>query len=626
LLAAGLMACNTLPAFAQSSAQSAVSGASATGTPIALPSTPPPSVAAGVFPLDQVHRGLRGVAYTVFEGTQPEAMEVEILGILHNAIGPGQDMILARLIGAKPEYTGVVAGMSGSPVYIDGKLLGALSYRIGQFSKEPIAGITPIAQMFQVRDQPAAPALGISLASADHPENPAQSAASGASPVADSATVQPIETPLVFTGFSPEAIKLWQDNLPSAGLTAMSGIGGGSSTQPQPEPIVPGSAISAVLVRGDLDISATCTVTYIDAKQLLACGHPITQFGPVSMPMTKAEVLATLASPLNAFKIINTTETVGSFTQDRQSAIGGLLGTTARMIPVSVSIGHVSPGNSDIKSAGKTVDQPAARKLHFEVVDNPQITPVAIMVSIYQALLASNSYAEESSYRMNAAIDLDGYPSVHLDSLVAPTDQAPASLQAAVTVGRSFAQLYDNAARLTNVRSVNVEFEAIPGRQSLQLESVISSATRVHPGDSITIDATVRPYHGEPRNVRIPITLPASLPEGPLRVVVSDGATLDRITQSSRGNTRPLDISASIAQMNSLHDNDRLYVTLLEPSAQAVLDGRTLAALPISMANVFEPLRGNQEMTLNGESALPVGSVAAGGMLTGQQVISLQVE
>ena len=216
--------------------------------------------------------------------------------------------------------------MSGSPVYIDDKLLGALSYRIGQFSKEPIAGITPIAQMFQVRDQPSAPAIGTSLASADHPEDSAHSVASGATPVADSRHVQPIETPLVFTGFSPEAIKLWQDNLPSAGLTAMAGIGGGSSTQAQPEPIVPGSAISAVLVRGDLDISATCTVTYIDAKQLLACGHPITQYGPVAMPMTKAEVLATLASPLNAFKIINTTETVGSFTEDRQSAIGGLLG------------------------------------------------------------------------------------------------------------------------------------------------------------------------------------------------------------------------------------------------------------------------------------------------------------
>jgi hypothetical protein len=619
------MACNTLFAYAQSSVANPAAANIGTAAqspaqtlPLALPPTPPPSAAAGVFPLSEVRRGLRGVAYTVFEGTQPEPMEVEILGLLHNAIGPGQDMILARLLGPKPEYTGVVAGMSGSPVYIDGKLLGALSYRIGQFSKEPIAGITPIAQMFQVRDQPAPPASQTALAVAANPPPGNASATAAPTALATSNFAQPIETPLVFSGFSPQAIQLWQDHLPASGLTAASGVGGGSSDQPQPEPIVPGSAISAVLVRGDLDISATCTVTYIDAKQLLACGHPITQFGPVSMPMTKAEVVATLASPLNAFKIINTTETVGSFTQDRQSAIGGLLGATPRMIPVSVTIHQESSGSAETK--------PSPRKLHFEVVDNPQITPAAVMVSIYQALLANNAYSEESSYRMSASIDLDGYPTVHLDSIVAPTDQAPASLQAALAVGRDFALLYDNAARLTSLRSVNVEFEAIPGRQSLQLESVVSSQTRVHPGDSITIDATLRPYHGEPRNLRIPVTLPDALPQGQLRLVVSDAATLDRITQSSRGAAHPLDIAASIAQMNSLHANDRLYVTLLEPSAQANLDGRTLAALPISMANVLEPLRANQEMTLNGESAVPAASVAVGGLLAGMQVLTLQVE
>jgi len=593
----------------------------------ALPTTPPPSAAAGVFPLDQVRRGLRGVAYTVFEGTQPEPMAVEILGTLRNALGPGQDLILARLVGTKPEYTGVVAGMSGSPVYIDGKLLGALSYRIGQFSKEPIAGITPIRQMFQVRDEPTSQAsAGASAVSSLAAPQTASAAASltsrsdeGAIPTADAATMQPIETPLVFSGFSPEAIRLWQDHLPAPALTAMAGVGGGSSSDAQPDPILPGSAVSAVLVRGDLDISATCTVTYVDAKQLLACGHPITQFGPVSMPMTKAEVLATLASPLNSFKIINTTETVGSFTQDRQSAIGGVLGATARMIPVSVTIHPASEGNP--ASEGK----PTARKLHFEVIDNPQITPVAIMVSIYQALLASNAYAAESSYRMSGSIDVDGFPAVHLDSLLAPTDQLPASLEAALTIGQHFAQLYGNASRLTNVRSVSVEFEAIPGRRSLQIESVQSSATRVRPGDSVLVEATVRPYHGEPRNLRIPVVLPATLPSGPLRLVVSDAATLDRITQSSRGG-HALDIGASIAEINSLHANDRVYVTLLEPSAQAVLDGRTLTALPVSMANVYEPLRGNQEMTLNGESAVLAGSVAADGMVTGQQVISLQVE
>jgi hypothetical protein len=576
--------------------------------------TPPPSAAAGVFPLDQVHRGLHGVAYTVFEGTQPEAMDVEILGVLHDALGPGQDMILARLAGTKPEYTGVVAGMSGSPVYIDGKLLGALSYRIGQFSKEPIAGITPIRQMFQVRDQPNAPE--------SIPGQMPTGTAASTSAVSDSPTMEPIETPLVFTGFSPEAIKLWQEHLPSTGLAAVAGIGGSSANQAQPEPIVPGSAVSAVLVRGDLEISATCTVTYVDAKQLLACGHPITQFGPVSMPMTKAEVLATLPSPLNAFKIINTTETVGSFTQDRQSAIGGLLGATARMIPVNVSVNR--PAADQTSRVGE--ESPGARKLHFEVIDNIQITPSAVLVSIYQALQSSNNYSAETSYRMRGTIDIDGYPPVKLNSLVAPTDQFPASIAAALTVAQHFAQLYGNAARLTNVKSVDVQFDALPGRQSLQIDSARSSATVVHPGDAITIDATLRPYHGEPRNVRIPVTLPTTLPSGPLRVVVSDAGTLDRISLSSRAGGHPLDLAATIAQMNSLHPNDRLYVTLLLPSPQAILDGRTLAALPISMANVFEPLRGNQEMALNGESAEPAASVAVGGMVAGQQVLTLQVE
>jgi len=248
-----------------------------------------------------------------------------------------------------------------------------------------------------------------------------------------------------------------------------------------------------------------------------------------------------------------------------------------------------------------------------------------VMVSIYQSLLASNSYAAESSYRMRGTIDLDGYPQVQLDSLLAPTDQLPASLGAALTVGERFVQLYGNAARLTNIRAVHVDFETIPGRQSLQIESARSSATLVRPGDSITIEATVRPYHGELRNLRVPITLPATLPPGPMRVVVSDAVTVDRISQSASRGGR-LDISASITQINGMHPNDRLYVTLLEPSPQAALDGRTLTALPLSMANVFEPLRGNQEMTLNGESAVPAASVPIDGMLTGQQIISLQVE
>ncbi|HYK35446.1 SpoIVB peptidase S55 [Alloacidobacterium sp.] len=577
-----------------------------------LPATPPPSTA-GFYPLDQVHRGLHGVSYTVFEGVNPEPMGVQILGLLRNALGPGQDMILARLEGTKPEYTGVVAGMSGSPVYIDGKLLGAISYRIGAFSKEPIAGITPIGQMLEVAHQSndliatnnIAPSFSETASAKDAPLF-----ADAKKDAVETSAIRPMDMPLVFNGFNPEALELWKEHAPAMGLTAVAGIGGSASDERQPEPIVPGSAVSALLMRGDLEIAATCTVTYVDPKQLLACGHPITQFGPVSMPMTKAQVVATLPSPLYAFKIINTTETVGSFTEDRESAIRGAFGQQAKMIPVTVNItGEQTP-----------------HALHIEVVDQPQITPSAVMVAVFQALMQRNTFTAETSYRIRSTVNVSGFPAVHFGGLAAPSDVAPANMLAALMVGERFSRLYDNAARQTPISSVDIEVEAIPKHLTAQLESAQSTLPIVHAGETITIEATIRPWRGEVRNVRIPVTLPAVLHDGRVRLLVSDGSTLDRITQAPRFGTQNLDVAATIEQLNNLHENDRLYVTLLEPSPQAVLDGRTLASVPVSMANVLEPLRQNQKLTLNGESAVPMASVAVGNVLSGEQVLTLQVE
>jgi SpoIVB peptidase S55 len=572
-----------------------------------ITAAPPPSTS--FFPLSEVHRGLRGTAYTVFEGTQPEAMDVEVLGLLHNAIGPHQDMILVRLHGTKPEYSGVVAGMSGSPVYIDGKLLGALAYRIGEFSKEPIAGVTPIEEMLEVRDEQ----------DGKTPETQIAGVQPSASSVQDvnTTTVRPIETPLVFSGFSPDAVEFWKVHAPGLGLTPVAGLGGGNSTADMkpvsPGSVLPGSAISAVLIRGDLEISATCTVTYVDPKQLLACGHPITQFGPVSMPMAKAEVVATLPSPLNAFKIINTTETIGSFTEDRETAIRGEFGKPARLIPLTM---HLAQDGASEKP----------RTLHLEVIDQEQITPVAVMVSLFQSLAQTNGYAVETTYRVRSRVKLAGYPEVKFENLVAPSDFAPANLVAALALGEHFNRLYANAARRTPIESVDVDVDAIPGRRTVQIESANAGGAIVHAGDTISIEATVRPWRGEVKNIRVPVTLPATLPDGTVRLLVSDGGTLDRLMQPPQLGGNNLDVTATIAQLNGLHANDRLYVTLLAPDAQAAIDGRTLTALPLSMANVLEPVRDNRGMTLNGESAVPLGSVALDAVLSGQQVVTLRVE
>jgi hypothetical protein len=536
-------------------------------------------------------------------------MDVEILGLLHNALGPHQDMILARLHGTKPEYSGVVAGMSGSPVYIDGKLLGALAYRIGEFSKEPIAGITPIEEMLQVRDE------GQSAELRAQASSPQPSAV--ADPTSNGADIRPIGTPLVFTGFSPEALAFWKERSGTLGLTPVAGIGGGSSsstmTAVAPGSVLPGSAISAVLIRGDLEISATCTVTYVDPKRLLACGHPITQFGPVSMPMAKAEVVATVPSPLNAFKIINTTDIIGSFTEDRESAILGQFGKPARMIPLTM---HLAEDGATEKT----------RTLHLEVIDQEQITPLAVMVSLFQSLAQTNGYAVETTYRVRGTVKLSGYPEVRFENLIAPTDIAPANLVAALALGERFNRLYANAARRTPIESVDVDVDAIPGRHTAQIESAQTGGATVHAGDTVSIEATVRPWRGELKNVRIPVTLPATLPDGPVRLLVSDGGTLDRLMQPPQFGGNNLDVSATIAQLNSLHANDRLYVTLLAPDAQAAIDGRTLTAVPLSMANVLEPVRDNRGLTLNGESAVPLGSIALNAVLSGEQVVTLRVE
>jgi hypothetical protein len=539
-------------------------------------------------------------------------MDVEILGVLKNVLGPGQDMILARLKGSKPEYTGVVAGMSGSPVYIDGKLLGALSYRIGQFSKEPIAGITPIAEMLAVNGT-AEPATWMHTTS----QLNSGDARSSANATADSTDIHPIETPLVLSGFSPDAVKFFQDHVSIMGAMPVAGLGGsapdGSSDGKLSDagpPLLPGSAVSALLVRGDLEIAATCTVTYVDPHQVLACGHPITRYGDVSIPMTKADVVTTLASPLNSFKIVNTTQTIGAFTEDRSSAIRGVPGASARMIPVAI---HTHGGLRD-------------RTLHVEVIDNPDITPGALMVSLYESLLETNSYSEELTYSLRGTVSIEGYPPLHVDSLIAPTDQLPSAMRAALTVGQRFQAVYGNSARVRNIQRIDLDVDSLPGRRSIQLERAQATQPAAHAGDTVTVEATLRPFRGDPRNLRIPIPLPLTLNPGPLRILLSDGATLDRLTSTTSATEGPIELSSIIHQMNSAHDDDKLYVTLLLPNAQAVVDGRTLASIPISMANVLEPLRTNRGISLNGESVVPVTSIPVDAMLSGMQVVSVEIE
>src|SRR5277367_5217702 len=394
-------------------------------------------------PIEQIHAGMRGVAYTVFQGTKPEAMDVEVLGVLRNANGPKGDVILVRLGGAKVEYTGVVAGMSGSPVYFDGKLAGSVAFRIGEFSKEPIAGVTPIAEMLEISAMDRTP-TGVPLEGKTGvtPASKMSGPGSERAPVQDFANyLKPIETPLVFNGFSDDTVQLFAAKFAAAGIVPVMGAGS-VSDEKQPQPLEPGSAVSAILVRGDMDIAATCTVTYMDTEHLLACGHPLMQFGMVDLPMNKAQVLATLPSPLNAFKIVNATEAVGAFVQDRHTGILGEFGKKPDMIPVTLTI-H-----------GESSD----KQFHYEVLNNARLSPVAMMATVFNALHGVNEYGEETTYHMNGHISVNGYPDVALQDMFAAADGGqPGAMLAALSLGERFGRIYDNPYSMPAIRGVQLD-------------------------------------------------------------------------------------------------------------------------------------------------------------------------
>ncbi|MGA8762331.1 MAG: SpoIVB peptidase S55 domain-containing protein [Candidatus Sulfotelmatobacter sp.] len=562
--------------------------------------------------VSQLRAGMRGVAYTVFQGVKPEAMEVEVLGVLHNVNGPKGDIILVRLHGEKVEYTGVVAGMSGSPVYIDGKLAGALAFRIGEFSKEPIAGVTPIADMLEINALDRSPAEEATAAkpgvnnAVGKMAGPGGSSAIPSTPQDFANYMRPIETPLVFNGFSEEAVRLLAPQFATAGIVPVMGAGSVNENAKQPEPLEPGSAVSAVLVRGDMNIEATCTVTYIDPQRLLACGHPLLQFGTVDLPMNKAQVLATLPSPLNAFKIVDTTEPAGTFVQDRHTGILGVFDKQPEMIPVSLSISS---------STGR-------KQFHYEVLNNPKLTPVALMVTVFNALHGVNEFGEESTYRLAGDIEVKGFPEVTLRNMFAPLENGqPAAMQAALSLGERFSRIYDNPYNAPAVRGVKLDFDLVRERRLARLESARTDVTEARPGDIVTVETVLEPYRGERVVQQIRVKIPTSASKGTLRILVSDGETLDRVGRANPAFGRRLDLASTIAMLNKEHANNRIYVSLLEADPEARVADKVMPTLPISVMNVMDGMRGNQEMAVSGESnvdetaAAPLDYVVSGAQL-----------
>ncbi len=563
-----------------------------------------------IIPLDQIKPGMKGVMHTILAGDKVETIELEVLGILPNTLGPKQDIILVVLRGGLADFNGVVAGMSGSPVYIEGKLAGALSLRFGQFSKEAIAGVTPIQNMYDA-DQPAA--AGTKRAEALPPqEMPNETAA--ATQIAlpaelarragagDGAYLTKIDTPLVFSGFQPEVIQRFGPQFAAYGMVATQG--GTAAARADDAQLKGGDMVSMVLVKGDLSLQASCTVTAVVGDRVFVCGHPLFAYGEVSMPLARGRVVATLASSFNSFKIVNAGGVIGSVTQDRTTAVVGRLGAAPRLIPVELTIATPSQ----------------EKKFVFEVMEHTKLTPLLVAIATMNGITANTAYSEGMTFQLSGGIDIEGHSRVNVENMFAPTDQAvPDGLWLALNVQGIFTRIFTNPYERAKIEKVSLRVDSIPERRVATIESAWSEKSEVAPGEAIDVKVLLRPYRGAPFMRSIPIRIPAQAARGPLRIVVSDGDSLNRMSRffSLSPQSRLGGLEQLITLMNRERRNSRLYVTLVQPTPTLLLEEKELPNAPISQINVLDQRRTQGSSLLlrestAGEWSLPLNQVIAG--------------
>jgi len=557
--------------------------------------------------VNDIKPGMKGAAYTIFEGDQVEKIDLEVIGVLHNAIGPKLDVILVRLLGDKVQQTGVVAGMSGSPVYIDGKLAGALALKLGTFTREAIAGVTPIADMLEVAESSGEPATTVA-AIPSHvavPDQFAQSVAAGGQ------FLIPIETPLITTGLYPETLARFGKEFSKWGMAAMAG---GTAAPSLDDPnLKPGDMVGMDLVRGDLSISSGCTVTTITDGRILACGHPLFGFGSVEMPLSRAHVLMTLASAAASTKVITTGATIGTLTQDRQTAVMGKLGAGPPMIPLDVTLD--TPGEQ--------------KKYHFEVIESPQLTPTLVAAAAYNGIIGSPAYGEGPTLQMDGAIDLKGHTPVQLEDLFAPADPAtPAAFYLATEVQSAFSRIYSNPYELPQIDRIDLHVKTLTERRSASIDGAWIERSSVRAGETVAVKVLLRPYRGEPFIQEIPITIPGQTTRGTLQLVISDAEFLNRNVQSlaatSQGQLAGLE--ELIQLVNRERHNDRLYATLLQPTPTVLVEDKEMPNVPISAINVLNQRQNPGGARLLWESTAGEWSVPMHQVITGQHMLTITVK
>jgi hypothetical protein len=582
-----------------------------------------------LYAVEDLRPGMKGVARTVFSGTEPEEFELEILGVLDGFTGPRQSTIIARLAGPNVARTGVFAGMSGSPVFIDNRLVGAIAYSF-PYAKEPICGITPIKQMIEiferVKEKPrtgeARTVSFSSLASADWksslPKQPVSAMTLVAPVAANSALaplmgqqIQPIATPVVFSGISQDTLSLFSAQLTASGLLPVSGVGGAGKVTPlesfDEKTLAPGTSVSVALARGDYSIAAAGTVTFRDGEKIYAFGHPFLSIGSSDMPMMESSVVTVIPNTFNSFKLSVPGRMVGAISQDRATGIFGQLGHASRMIPVKLNL-HTSRGQDE--------------QFNFEIINDEFLTPLLLNLTVFNSIAARERSIGAATISIDGSINVDGQSPIAVQRRFSATN---AAIMAAGSIAAPAQALLSSGFDNINIKGITLDITSSEEKNAATLERISLDRTEVERGDKLELQAYVRTDSGKQFIERIPVQIPFDAPSGPLTIMVGDGAAIQE--SSAAKSFVPRELKQLVEAINKAKKNDRLYLKLLRPAPGVVIGSNELPNLPPSVVATL-----NSERTSGGYTTLTLSPLyerelpPAEFVINGQQVISVIVK
>lgn len=585
-------------------------------------------------PADEIRAGMVGVGRTVFEGSKVEEFQVRILGVIRNVVGPKRDLILAKLEGGPLATTGVIAGMSGSPVYIDGKLVGAVSYSLGQFSREAIAGITPIQEMVdatavETRRAPVGQRARLEVPITRESIDAAlRLAFSWVRPFAERPTdvqilgsaefgplgsqvgtmLTPIATPISMGGFSADVAGQLGTMFSGTGLLPVMGQAAAPLAADEHAALEPGDAVGINLINGDLSLGATGTVTYVDGTRVYAFGHPFYNLGPTQFPMTRAYIHTLLPSLAASAKLASTGETIGTLEQDRATAIAGVLGKGPALIPVKISLENA---------------RGLKKSFSFGIVNDQLFTPLLTYLSVMNTLTSYERENGTASYVVKGKALVKKHGEIAFEDLF--TGDRP-SAGAAAYVAAPITFLVTNDDERVEIEGVDLSITSSEQPLTANLERVWIDTARVRAGRTVPVKVLLRTYRGDEVVRTVPVDIPANV-GGSVSVLVSDGTRLAQFEQREiRQAVQPRGVNQMIRALNRARKNNRLYVRLLSPDAGAIISGEYLSSLPPSVLEVIEGSRNTNDFAPLRNATLGEWQLQTDYAVNGLRLLTLDVD